>query len=241
MMDRLARSLALFGAVVVASAAGPALAAEGHDRSLRVTLTPAPNEVSLAQISFPHAGMARPSPATLEVSAPSVFGSDYLAVAVLRPGLGGAVALALVANRPSPLLDPAGVSLTVRARRALGAPGTRSVQDVLSLPAGAGKPRLCDLALHGKALNAADLAPLGGRGPALSGLGGAQALAQAYDIACGLPSAESLRTALSAPVGGGCTPCEPPPGYACPLTQAAAAICAEPLRAGRRAAAGATH
>ncbi len=242
MMHRCIRNLALLGAVLGIFAAAPLLASASRDRSVRLTVSPAPGEVSLAQIAFPHAGSVHLSGAALEVTPPSVFGFDYLAVAVVRPGLGGARALVLIANRPSPLLDPSHIALGVRARGALGAPALRSAENILApRSASSGKPGLCNLALHGAPLTARELLPLGGRGPGLKGLGGAEALAQAYDIACGLPTSESLRTAISQPVSGGCTPCDPRPGYACPLTEALTAVCAAPVNSRQRAAGAGTH
>jgi hypothetical protein len=241
MMDRSVRSLALLGASLAACAAGAPAAVAARDRSVRVTVAPAPGEVSLVQIAFPHPGSARLGPATLDVSAPGVFGADYLAVATLRPALGGQRALVLVANRPSALLDPALVVLSVRARRSLGVPRVERIANLFARVPSAPAPPLCDLALHGGALTAAGLVALGASGAPLGGLGGSEALAQAYDIACGLPDTGTLRRAVSSPVGGGCTPCDPAPGYACPLTEAAAALCAEPVGSRLRAAAGANH
>jgi hypothetical protein len=213
----------------VACAGLASVAAGREDRSWAVTVSPAPGEVSLVQIRFPHAGSGRVSAASLEVSAPRVFGSDYLAAAVLRPSLGRDSALVLVANRPSPLLDPVHVSLAVRAKGALGPPSVLSVGDLFARTNSAPRPRLCDLTLHGASLTAAGLTLLGGAGARLRAVDGTEALAQAYDLACGLPNAGTLRGALSSPVGGGCTPCDPRPGFACPLIKASTAICAEPL------------
>jgi hypothetical protein len=240
MMRPLMRTLALLGACLAAGGAGGALAAGSQDRSWPVTVSPSPGDVSLVQIAFPHARSARVSGATLEVRPPAAFGSDYLAVAVVRRPLGSG-ALVLVANRPSPLDDPARPVLAVRARRALGSAVVGVLQNLFARPASAPPPRLCDLALHGTALTAGGLTVLGGAGVRLTGLGAADAVAQAYDIACGLPNPGNLRQSLSLPAAGGCTPCDPAPGYACPLGEASAALCAAPVGAGRRAAAAATH
>jgi hypothetical protein len=240
MMHRLARGLALLGACLAGVALGAPGADAARDRSWQVVLSPAPGDVSLVQIGFLDPAGARVSAATLEVSAPGVFGSDYMAVAAPRPTLGRAGVLVLVANRPSPLLDPAHVALTVRARRALGPATVLSVRAVLSSHGSVARPRLCNLALDGAPLSPQGLTVLGGAGERLAGLGGAEALAQAYDIACGLPNPGTLRGALSLPVGGGCTPCYPRPGFACPLVKATGAICAEPLRLRLRSAAAST-
>jgi hypothetical protein len=241
MMQRLAGILVVLAACLAALAAVTALAAGRLDRSWPVTVSPNPGDVSLVQIAFPHAGSARVSAATLVVRAPGVFGSDYLAVAAVRPALGGARALVLIANRPSPLNDPSRLALKVTARRVLGPPAVLGVQDVLARSGSASRPPLCDLSLHRAPLTAGGLSIIGGAGSALSGLGGAQALAQAYDIACDLPNPGTLREALSLPAGGGCIPCDAAPGYACPLVAAAPVICAGPVRSGLRAPAGPTH
>jgi hypothetical protein len=241
MMKRLAGSLALLGACVGASAGVTALAAGPLDRSWPVTVSPSPGDVSLVEIAFPHAGSGKVSAATLDVRAPAVFGSDYLAVAAVHPALGAARALVLVANRPSPLLDPAHPALEVRARRILGQPAVLGLQNLFARTDSAPKPPVCDLSLHGAPLSAGGLSVIGGSGSALTGLGGAEALAQAYDIACGLANPGTLHQALSPPAGGGCTPCDPAPGYACPLDAARTAICSGPVRAGLRAPAGSNH
>jgi hypothetical protein len=240
-MQRLAGILALLAACLAASAAVTALAAGRLDRSWPVTVSANPGDVSLVQIAFPRAGSAKVSAATLDVRAPAVFGSDYLAVAAVRTAHGGARALVLLANRPSPLNDPSRPALEVRARRVLGPPAVLGVQNVLARTSSASRPPLCDLSLHGAPLTAGGLSMIGGAGRALTGLGGAQALAQAYDIACDLPNPGTLREALSLPMGGGCTPCDPAPGYACPLVAATTVICAGPVRSGLRAPAGPTH
>ncbi len=236
MMRRLAGSLLLLGACLAACAAAAASAAKPLDRSWAVTVSPDPGDVSLLQIGFPRAGAARVSAATLDVAAPPAFGSDYLAVAAVRPGLGGARALVLVANRASALEDPSRPALAIRARRALGPPVVLAAQNLLATrPSAAPRPSLCDLALGGAPLGAASLRILDGAGQSLSGLGGAQALAEAYDLACGLPNSGTLRAALALPVGGGgCEPCDPAPGYACPLAQAVTALCIGPVSSGLR-------
>jgi len=241
MMQRPIRSLAAIGACLALCVLGAPLAAGARDHDWRVSLSPAPGEVSLVQLAFPRARPAAVSAATLEVLAPPAFGSDYLASAALRPGLGTPGALILVANRPSALLDPARVELAVRARSGLGGATVLGAEDLLARTASP-RPRLCDLALHGTALNASELSVLDGAGRGLAGIGGAEAIAEAYDIACGLPNPGKLRGALTLGGGaGGCEPCDPAPGYACPLAQAVEALCPGPVSSGLRAAGAGTN
>ncbi len=90
MMQRLAGILALLVVCLVPAAAVSAPGAGRLDRSWPVRVSPSPGEVSLVQIAFPHAGSVKLSASTLDVRAPAVFGSDYLAVSVLRAVPGGA-------------------------------------------------------------------------------------------------------------------------------------------------------
>jgi hypothetical protein len=117
----------------------------------------------------------------------------------------------------------------------------------------AGKPALCDLALHGAALGAAEVRPLLSRGAQLTGFDAASAVAQAYDVVCGLPYTSSFAQAVGQPASESpspppsptpspappvpgppvCTPCAPAPGYACPLS-IGPDICADALASGGR-------
>jgi hypothetical protein len=205
-------------------------------RSWPVSLSPAPGEVALAQVSFPRAAAGQGiSASSLQVAVSGPFGDDYLAVAVPRFATPSAPrALVLLVNRPSPLLDPASVRLTLSARRALGTPLVRKLADPFARPAAAPAPALCDLPLHGSPLSASELRPLHSRGQALSGFDALAAVAQAYDVVCGLASASSLEAAVrstpASPVPSPGPPvgklpgegCQPAPGYACPETAGSA-------------------
>ncbi len=209
-------------------------------RSWPVRMSAAPNDLTLAEASFrePRRGR-RISSGSLRVSVGSPFGDDYMAAAALQlPTSGVLRVLVVLVNRPSPLLDPVSVSVGLAAPWGLGAPIVRESADPLSRPAGARAPALCDLALHGAALGASKLRTLRTRGQALAGFNAANALAQAYDMVCGLPYSGAFKQALTssaAPVsptppespapspvpsppvgkipGEGCVPT---PGYACP-------------------------
>jgi hypothetical protein len=210
-------------------------------RSWPVRMSAAPNDLTLAEATFrePRRGR-RISSGSLRVSVGSPFGDDYLAAALQLPTRGVVRVLVVLVNRPSPLLDPVSVSVGLAAPWGVGAPIVRESADPLSRPAGARAPALCDLALHGAALGASELRTLRTRGQALAGFNAADALAQAYDMVCGLPYSSAFKQALtssavpvsptppeshppapspvpSPPVGKipgeGCVPA---PGYACP-------------------------
>jgi hypothetical protein len=277
-------SAARTGTIDTAAPAAPvAHPAQTHPprRAWSTNVSPAPGDLALVQLSFHrrHAeGLLRRS---LRVAVSGAFGGDYLVVAAPREGTAGSArALILVVDRPSPLLDPLSVHLRVSARRSLGTPLVRQVNDPLTRPPrhppGHPNRALCDLPAHG-ALIGSRLRPLSSRGAPLTGFDAAEAVAQAYDAACGLPVASSFMRAV-APSSGGCstgtsssgavccpptaicavppgspptptpspppsptpepprcTPCDPRPGYACPLA-ARVSVCAAPLpRSARRA------
>jgi hypothetical protein len=191
--------------------------------------------LALAQISFPHS-IRRLSGRTLHAAAGGPFGDDYMAVAVLASSAtpGVARALVLVVNRPSPLLDPVSVHLRLTAQGTLGKAMTSVLENPFAPSSRSPRPALCDLA-HGHALSAAQLSTLGSRGTPLSGFDAADAVAQAYDVACSLPYASAFEQAVQSggsgsppapgppspqpPVPGPphCIPCDPRPGYACPM------------------------
>ena len=278
-------SVAMAGAIhatgAVVAAAHPAQA-HPAGRAWSMTVSPAPGDLALVQVSFHRRHAEAVLERSLHVSVSGAFGDDYLAVAAPRSGTAGAArALILVVDRPSPLLDPLSIHLRLSARRSLGAALTRKVTDPLTRPAGHPSPALCDLLPHGGAVSGSGLHALGSRGAPLAGFGAADAVAQAYDAACGLPYASAFKQAVepssgacptaAAPSGAlccpataicavppgsppaptpspaptptpeppRCTPCDPPPGYACPLA-ARPSICAAPLpRSARRASVGA--
>lgn len=229
-------------------------------RSFHVSVSPAPDDLALVEIGFrgPRRG---PIPhASLRVSVSGPFGDDYLALAAVSAHSSpGARALLLIDNRPSPLLDPVTVTITLRARRALGRPELLHVTDPLKGPHLDVLPALCSLPLGGSPLQGGELRALASRGVGLPGFGPAAAVAEAYDLVCGLTHssafaqavADGCRTGMSCPPTGapvpapaptptptpppGCQPCTPAPGRACPLAVSPAICVAGPLRAGRRA------
>ncbi|MGH2834230.1 MAG: hypothetical protein ACRDK2_15780 [Solirubrobacteraceae bacterium] len=219
-------------------------------RSWRVHLTPAPDDLALAQISFPHASR-RLSRRMLHAAVSGPFGDDYMALEAVAPSAtpGMARALVLIVNRPSPLLDPVSVRLRLTALGALGEAMTSVLENPLARSSPASRPALCDLA-HGHALSAAQLSTLGSRGTPLSGFDAANAVAQAYDDGCSLPYESAFKVAVQSSGGGGsppapepqppspqppppgpphCIPCDPQPGYACPL-EASPSICVASVR-----------
>ncbi|MGO9321359.1 MAG: hypothetical protein ACLQBY_11250 [Solirubrobacteraceae bacterium] len=234
------------------------------ERRWSLILSPAPSDLALAQIRLEGSARERISSRALSVAVSRPFGDDYLAVATPSFGTpGGPRALVLLVNRPSALLDPVHVQLRLTARRTLGAPLTRKLSDPFTRPANAPRPPLCDLPLHGSALSAADLRPLHSRGGALTGFSAASAVAQAYDVVCGLPYASSFAQAVGqSPAPSSPTPpeapspappapspappvgrvpgegCVPAPGYACPAAVSSTASVAAG-EGERRTAAGA--
>ncbi len=231
-----------------------AAAASAAERSWRLTLSPAPDDLALAEIRFHGSARQRLSAQLLQVVVAGPFGDDYLAVATPRFATpGGSRALVALVNRPSPLLDPASVRLRVSARDWLGAPAIRTLGDALARSSADPRPALCDLSLHGSPLTGQQMSALGSRGTALAGFDVASAVAQAYDVACGLPYASSFKQAVEQPSPSPsepqpvppepapphCPPCDPPPGYACPLALTPSVCVAAEALSARRAHAGA--
>lgn len=216
-------------------------------RTWPLTLSPAPDDLALAQVSFHARGLERLPKGSLHVAVSGPFGADYLAVATPRFATDGAArALVLLVNRPSPLLDPVSVHLRLAAERSLGVPTVHRLEDPLARSATSAPPVLCDLPVHGSPLAGSELRVLSSRGAAVTGFDAAAAIAQAYDLACGLPYAAPFRQAVeqsastppstpapappvtpSPPVSTAPSPpppvgklpgegCIPRPGYACP-------------------------
>jgi hypothetical protein len=237
--------LALGAAVAVAiEASAGARAVPGADassgRSWPVSMSAAPNDLTLAEVSFHEPVHGRPiSGSSLQLPVAAPFGDDYLAAATLRPSTSGVLrVLVLLVNRPSPLEDPVSVGMRLTAPRALGAPAVLKSANPLPRLADARAPALCNLASHGSALSAPVLRTLRSRGQALAGFDATSALAQAYDLVCGLPYASSFVQAIAGPPTASppsppeSTPpapsppppvgkvpgegCVPTPGYACP-------------------------
>src|SRR5271166_2788835 len=180
------------GGAKTASGGGRADPRLAPTRTWTITLSPAPDDLALAQIAFRGAApTARVTSTSLRVAVSGPFGDDYLASAAVRlPG--SPRALVLLVNRPSPLADPVDVRVRVTAQRALGKPVVTSVVDPFVRAATAPRPSLCDLPLHGLALSASQLSPLRSRGASLPGFAGTSAVAQAYDAVCSLAFASSF-------------------------------------------------
>ena len=147
-------ALLMAGAVAVAVALGASNGTPPRGRrlaaKLATALSPAADDLALAEIRFAAAGTGRVTGGSLKVAASPPFGDDYLAAAAL-PGsaTGGApVALVLLVNRPSPLLDPVSVRVRGSSRRSLGAPTVRELTDPFSRPRTLARPALCDLRLR---------------------------------------------------------------------------------------------
>jgi len=235
---------ALLAIAIAAGASGGAGAKRGAAASITrtwlVSMSAAPDDLALVEVSFPRAARGqRISASSLHVAVGTPFGDDYLVAAALRlPTPGVPRMLLLLVNRPSPLLDPVSVRVRLIARHALGAPLMRTSADPLTRPASAHARNMCNLALHGSALAASELRSLHSRGQGLTGFDAADAVAQAYDLVCGLSVASSFEQAVeesgapssptppespspppspAPPVGR--LPgegCKPEPGYACP-------------------------
>lgn len=196
--------------------------ADAATRSWHVNMSPSPSDLALAELSFPGAGGERLTPTALHLAVSGPFGDDYLASAALRAAAPrGPTVLVLLANRPSQLLDPVTVRLQVTSRSSLGAPVIRELANLLTRPGGDPKAAVCGLPRHGAALTGTQLSVLGTRGSALAGFAATGAVAQAYDLACGLPYASSFKQAVQQPAppvgkipGEGCVPTA---GRACPL------------------------
>jgi hypothetical protein len=230
-------------AVVIVASAGVGTrrsdaAPVGRDWPL--TMSAAPGDLTLAEVSFRPGIRGQPAAARpLQVAVGTPFGDDYLAAAAVRSPTSRVLrVLVLLVNRPSPLLDPASVSVRLTAPRALGVPLLLTSADPLARPVGAHMPAMCNLALPSSGLSASSLRILRSRGQALAGFGAAGALAQAYDLVCGLPYKSSFTQAVArSPSASTPTPpestspapsptppagkipgegCIPTPGYACP-------------------------
>jgi len=193
-------------------------------RSWPVTLSPQPGDLALAQISFHPARRLRLSASALRATVSGPFGDDYLAVAGV-PAAAPRVqrALVLLVNRASPLLDPVLVHLKLAAKRALGPATIVTLENPLTPVSSASartgartKASLCDLPLHGSPLAAGQLRALGSRGSPLDGFAAASAVAQAYDLACGLPHASAFKQLVERPSASSqpptpTAPTQPPP------------------------------
>jgi hypothetical protein len=223
----MARTVTIDAAVRAGVVAHPARM-DPPRRAWNTEVSPAPGDLALVQLSFHRRHAESLLARSLRVTVSGAFGGDYLAVATPLEGTAStARALILVVDRPSALLDPLTVHLRVSARRSLGSVLVVQVTDPLTRfpgrPPGHPNRALCDLPAHG-ALIGSRLRSLSSRGAPLTGFEAAQAVAQAYDAACGLP-VESAFTQAVAPSSGGCsTGLASGGGICCPPT----AICAVP-------------
>jgi hypothetical protein len=229
------------GAFPAGGQEGNIAAAATAARIWPLTLSAAPGDLALALVAFPEAGrQPRLSSGLLRVAVSGPFGDDYMAAAALPRTLerDGPAALVLLVNRASALDDPVDVDLRLLVERSLGTPLMRTLANPFARTAGA-RPRLCDLDLRGRALSGLQLGALSARGAALTGFALTEAVAQAYDAACGLPVAATFARAVRSGAGGlpapspGPTPapptpeppigklpgegCEPSAQHACPL------------------------
>ena len=194
-----------------ASSGAPRAGADVGPRTWSVSMSPRAGDLALAEIGFNGAGRRRLSPRSLRVAVSGPFGDDYLASATPRALTSkGPTAFVLLVNRPSPLLDPVTVRLRITAPRALGAPVVRQLADPFTRSAGEPRPALCDLRGHGQALTGSQFNALGSRGTPLVGFAATSAVAQAYDVACGLPYASAFKQAVEgSPAPTGSSPSQP--------------------------------
>ena len=193
-------------------------------RSWRVTLSPSPDDLALAQISFHGSRTQQITRGSLQAAVSGAFGDDYMAAGAIRARIaGGPQALVLLVNRPSPLLDPVSVVVALTAWRSLGTSVVHKLADPFTRPQAGSTPALCDLGRHGSALGASEVSTLDSHGSPLAGVSAANAVAQAYDVVCGLAYASSFKQAVRQPSPAppvGKIPgegCEPEAGRACPL------------------------
>jgi hypothetical protein len=239
-MMRLRPVFLALAAVLFGSAASFASAKDTPpSRMVSVALSPAPNALAVAELDFGRRPSLKLDRATLRASVHGMFGDDYLALATPRHRPGGhLLALVLLVNRPSPLADPVTVHLDVRASRALGQPLVaklkRSLASATIVRQGSGAVHACAIAHPGAAsVEGSALVALGSHGEALAGFNAAGAVAAGYDSLCGLPYPPGFKEDIEPsqscegegctppqpvePKPPGCTPCNPRPGFACPL------------------------
>ncbi|HUE25431.1 MAG TPA: hypothetical protein VMP89_01540 [Solirubrobacteraceae bacterium] len=236
---RLAAPIAVLCALAVGARSGaPADAATGAVRTVSVTVSPGGGDLSLIAIRFPQARGMVPGARTVRVRREP---AGYEAVAVPRGRAAHAQpVLVLVTNRFTRAEMPVKVRVTVRSAASLGRPVIRVRSHALGVPA-ARPAGVCSLTRGSVAVGAAALLPLSASGEPLEGFSTAGAVADAYNAVCGLPYSLAFRRAVSgtgaecaagssceaapepapAPSPGPeqpkCPPCNPKPGYACPL------------------------
>jgi hypothetical protein len=213
----LAVALGLGGAAAGAAAPRPSRALRPRVHTWHVGIAaPAQFQLTLAELRF-----AGPGAASIRLSLTKPPGHYYAAGAlVLRPIAGGPRVLVVVVNerpRGSKARDATTVGLHVTGDESLGAPVVRELANPFPLAAGeAAAPRLCGL---GRDHGAADLRELLSAGARLAGFTPTQAVAEAYDVTCGLAYSEAfgrIVTGCSSSLVAGCCP--------------AYATCAAPVR-----------
>jgi hypothetical protein len=226
----LAVSLAVASAAGTSSSTSAGRAGVASMRSWPLSISAAPDDMALVEVGFQNAARGQQlSLSSLQLAVGTPFGDDYLAAGAVRLTTTSVQRLlVLLVNRPSALLDPVSVHVRLTASSALGQPAVRSLANPLRRIAGAPTPALCELPLHGSPLSASEVRPLHSRGQPLAGFDAAAALAQGYDVVCGLSHSSAFEAAV-AQSGATSSPappvgklpgegCVPRPGYACPAS-----------------------
>ncbi len=182
---------------------GPASGASGGStHTWQVTLTgPAQFDLTFAELRFKGSGTQ-----TLRLSPTRSPGLYFVGAALVRrPVSGGPRVLLVILNRrPRGSLAPdrTSIGLGVTGASTLGAPVARQLANPFTRPGG----RLCGL---GKGHGPSDLRAALGAGRALPGFSTAAAVAEAYDVACGLPYDPAFKRAVtgcSTSFAAGCCP-----------------------------------
>jgi hypothetical protein len=214
----------LLGGALTDTSGAASGASKGAWRTVMASVSPTQNDLALLQIRFSATrGRQRITNRNLKLALGLPIGSDYITLATLGHGLSRSPkALILIVDRPSALLDPAVIRLRVRSSRALGKPRVWTLVNPFTHPSAGLTPALCDLPLGGAAALAAPvLRTLSSQGAGLTGFDSTAAVAQAYDVVCGLPYEASFAQAVTHASSGVCFPsgalcCLPNGGCASP-------------------------
>ncbi len=226
-MARRFRVLALLAAACCALFALPAPAgAQPSPRRVSVVVSPAEGDFALTRLSFPAAHGRALTRSSLRLLAPSFAADD--AIALATPGEPSRGRSRRSAARRRPAHEPRRADLGEGAPRwpapASGRSGSRASR-TRSVATGRRRAGCAGSPPTAAPRRSARSAPTAAR---LAGLNTAGAVAQAFEIACGLPAGPQLKAALAprtrpaepappAPERPECAPCNPRPGYACPL------------------------
>lgn len=198
---------------------------------------PGPSDYALARIS-----VKAPVGTHLRIGSVGPHGADYLAAGRMRHGHAAELQITiLLLDRATDLMDPVDIELTLHMGRAVGRPYLEQVTDGLaarqSSPSALCHPHSGQVPLTGSAFEG-----LYSFGQPLPGFSAEEALAQGYDLSCGLPFQESFKRSVGEQANStppipepgppvkeppSCGPCQAPPGYACPL-QAHSSVCVSP-------------